>query len=204
MINRLINKYVDMKSAAQKIPESLIYEMVQGKPIYYKGYKDYLKGEKQLEQLMGSSKFQAFLVTELIFLIRTFLGNDYFIFSNEIGLQFSKNSWRAADIAIIKKSESEKIDDKYLSTPPEYVIEIDTKADLKEIENPLGYYQEKTEDLIKFGVKKVIWIFTDTQKIMIAEKGNKKWEIMDWDQDVEFVKGLIINIKQILIENNLE
>ena len=204
MINRLINKYVDMKSAAKKIPESLIYEMVQGKPIYYKGYKDYLKGEKQLEQLMGSSKFQAFLVTELIFLIRTFLGNDYFIFSNEIGLQFSKNSWRAADIAIIKKSESEKIDDKYLSTPPEYVIEIDTKADLKEIENPLGYYQEKTEDLIKFGVKKVIWIFTDTQKIMIAEKGNKKWEIMDWDQDVEFVKGLIINIKQILIENNLE
>ncbi len=193
-----------MKSSAQKIPESLIYEMVQGKPIYYKGYKDYLKGEKQLEQLMGSSKFQAFLVTELIFLIRTFLGNDYFIFSNEIGLQFSKNSWRAADIAIIKKSESEKIDDKYLSTPPEYVIEIDTKADLKEIENPLGYYQEKTEDLIKFGVKKVIWIFTDTQKIMIAEKGNKKWEIMDWDQDVEFVKGLIINIKQILIENNLE
>lgn len=193
-----------MKSAVQKIPESLIYEMVQGKPIYYKGYKDYLKGEKQLEQLMGSSKLQAFLVTELIFLIKTFLGKDYFIFSNEIGLQFSKNSWRVADIAIIKKSESEAIDDKYLSTPPEYVIEIDTKADLKEIENPLGYYQEKTEDLIKFGVKKVIWIFTDTQKILIAEKGRKKWEIMDWDQDVEFMEGLSINIQKILIENNLE
>lgn len=194
----------DMKSAVQKIPESLIYEMVQGKPIYYKGYKDYLKGEKQLEQLIGTSKFQAFLVTELIFLIKTFLGKDYFIFSNEIGLQFSKNSWRAADIAIIKKSESEAIDDKYLSTPPEYVIEIDTKADLKEIENPLGYYQEKTEDLIKFGVKKVIWIFTDTQKILIAERGRKKWEIMDWDQDVEFMEGLNINIQKIIIENNLE
>lgn len=193
-----------MKSAVQKIPESLIYEMVRGKPIYYKGYKDYLKCEKQLEQLMGSIKFQAFLVTELIFLIKTFLGKDYFIFSNEIGLQFSKNSWRAADIAIIKKSESEAIDDKYLSTPPEYVIEIDTKADLKEIENPLGYYQEKTEDLIQFGVKKVVWIFTDTQKIMIAERGNKKWEIMDWDQDVEFMEGLSINIQKILIENNLE
>ena len=193
-----------MESAVQEIPKSLIYEMVQGKPIYYKGYKDYLKGKKQLEQLMGSSKFQSFLVTELIFLIRTFLGKDYFIFSNEIGLQFSKNSWRAADIAVIRKSESEEINDKYLSTPPEYVIEIDTKADLKEIENPLGYYQEKTEDLIKFGVKKVIWIFTDTKKIMVAEKDSKKWEIIDWDQDVEFIEGLNINIQQILIDNNLE
>ena len=192
-----------MSSAVQEIPKSLIYEMVQGKPIYYKGYKDYLKGEKQLEQLMGSSKFQAFLVTELIFLIKTFLGKEYFIFSNEIGLQFSKNSWRAADIAVIKKSEDVEINDKYLSTPPDYVIEIDTKADLKEIENPLGYYQEKTEDLIKFGVKKVIWIFTDTKKIMVAEKGNKKWEIIDWDQDVEFVEGLNINIQQILNDNNL-
>ena len=192
-----------MNSAVQEIPKSLIYEMVQGKPIYYKGYKDYLKGEKQLEQLIGSGKFQAFLVTELIFLIKTFLGKEYFIFSNEIGLQFSKNSWRAADIAVIKKSEDVEINDKYLSTPPDYVIEIDTKADLKEIENPLGYYQEKTEDLIKFGVKKVIWIFTDTKKIMVAEKGNKKWEIIDWDQDVEFVEGLNINIQQILTDNNL-
>ncbi len=32
-----------MNNALQNIPESLIYEMVAGKPIYYKGYKEYLK-----------------------------------------------------------------------------------------------------------------------------------------------------------------
>jgi hypothetical protein len=192
-----------MEVAIEKIPKSLIYEMVQGRPIYYKGYKDYLKGHIKVEQLMGSSKFQSFLITELIFLIKSFLGKDYFIFSNEIGLQFSKNSWRAADIAIIRKNETGEINDKYLSTPPEYVIEIDTKADLKEIENPLGYYQEKTEDLINFGVKKVLWIFTDTKKVMVAEKGSKKWEILDWDQEIEFVEGLSINIQQILLDNKL-
>ena len=192
-----------MKSATQQIPDHLIYEMVNGTPIYYKGYKDYLKGNKQFEELVGSSKFQSFLITELIFLIRSYLGKDYFIFSNEIGLQFSKNAWRAADIAVIKKSESEKIDNKYLSTPPEYVIEIDTKADLSDISNPLGYYQEKTQELLAFGVKKIVWVFTDTQKVMIANRNSKKWEILDWDQDIEMIDGLLINIATIISESNL-
>ena len=38
---------------------------------------------------------------------------------------------------------------------------------------------------------------------MIAEKGNKKWEILDWDLDIEFVSGLKINIQQLLEENQL-
>lgn len=193
-----------MSIAVQNIPESLIYEMIDGKPIYYKGYRDYLSGIKQLEELMGSSKFQSFLATELVFLIRSLLGNDYFIFSNEVGLQFSKKSWRAADIAVVKKGSIKKLDNKYLSIPPEYVIEIDTKADLSEVNNPLGYYQEKTDELIKFGVKKIIWIFTETEKIMVAEKGSKKWEIFDWDQEIEFFEGLQINIDQILVENDLK
>lgn len=192
-----------MENAIQKISEHLIYEMVEGRPIYYKGYKEYLKGNKQLEQLIGSSKIQSFLATELVFLIRSFIGKAYFVFSNEVGLQFSKNAWRAADIAVIKKNDIGKMDSKYLNVPPEYVIEIDTKADLSEISNPLGYYQEKTQELLKFGVKKVVWIFTDTEKVMIAETGNKRWEIIDWDQEIEFIEGLNINIHQLLIDNNL-
>jgi len=192
-----------IESAIQNIPEHLVYEMVDGKPIYYKGYKEYLTGNKQLEQLMGSSKLQSFLATELIFLIRSFLGIKYFVFSNEIGLQFAKKSWRAADIAVIKKENVGEMDNKYLSTPPEYIIEIDTKADFSEISNPLGYYQEKTQELLNFGVKKIIWIFTDTQKVMIAEKDSKKWEILDWDQEIEFIDNLKINISKILIDNKL-
>jgi hypothetical protein len=36
------------------IPEALVYERVNGQPIYYYGYQDYLKGEKALEDIMGS------------------------------------------------------------------------------------------------------------------------------------------------------
>jgi len=192
-----------MQGAQSAIPKELIYEMVNGHPIYYKGFRDYLAGTKTLGQIMGSSKFQSFLAAELVFLIRTLLGNRFFVFSNEIGLQFSKKSWRAADIAVIQKSKLIKLDHKYLDLPPDFVIEIDTKADLKEIQNPLGYYQEKTQELLNFGVKKIVWIFTDTQKIMIAEANQKSWQILDWDQEVALFEGLSVHIQALIDESGL-
>lgn len=149
---------------------------------------------------MGSSKFQSFLAAELVFVLKMFFGKAYVVFSNELGIQFAHKAWRAADIAVIKKSMVTSLDQKYLDIPPEYVIEIDTKADLSEIDNPLGYYQEKTKELIDFGVKTIMWIFSDTQKIMIARRGEKRWEIVDWDVDVELASGLVINIQQIITD----
>lgn len=186
-----------MSIAVQKIPEALIYEMVDGAPIYYKGYKDYLHGSKQLEELMGSSKLQALIVAELIFLLRSFLGDDYLLFTNEVGLQFSKKSWRAADIAVIKAEKVDRLDDKYLAVAPELVIEIDTKAELKDIKHPLSYYQQNTEDLLQFGVEKVIWIFTDTEKIMVAERG-KPWVIGNWGEEVEIIDGLRLKLGEVV------
>ena len=48
-----------ISTSIQTIPETLIYEMVEGKPIYYKGYRDILKGKKTTM----SSYFQGFFVT---------------------------------------------------------------------------------------------------------------------------------------------
>lgn len=186
-----------MSTAVQNIPEVLIYEMVKGKPIYYKGYRDYLNGTKQIEELMGSSKLQSVIIAELIYILRSFLGDDYLVFTNELGLQFSKGSWRAADIAVIKSELVDNLDNKYLEVPPELVIEIDTKAELQEVNNPLGYYQEKTDELLEFGVGKVLWIFTDTGKIMMAE-GGKNWLISNWNENIELVKGLEINLAGII------
>ena len=47
----------------RKIPEYLIYEMDEGKPIYYRGYKEYLQGQRALEEIMSSSYIQSFLVS---------------------------------------------------------------------------------------------------------------------------------------------
>lgn len=188
-----------MEIAVQNIPKNLIYEMVDGQPIYYKNYQDYLNGTKQIDELMGSSLLQSLIISRFVFLLQTKLGVEYEILTNEIGIQFEKKSWRAADIAIVKASEIEKIDatNKYLGFPPDVVIEIDTKAELKEIKNPLGYYHQKTDELLKFGVNKVIWIFTETEKIMVAQK-DENWETGTWDNEINVIDDCNIIISDLL------
>jgi Uma2 family endonuclease len=189
-----------MKAMTQPVPESLIYEMVNGVPIYYKGYKEYLKGNKQIDELMGSSYLQGALATQLIILLSGLLDlTKYRLISNEIGLKFNKKSWRAADLVIydINTLREIPLTNKYLEVAPEIVIEIDTKAELDEVKNPLGYYQEKTDQLLAFGVKKVIWIFTETEKVMIAKKG-EDWQITNWKNDIEIMENAKVNVLNII------
>jgi len=169
---------------------------VRENPIYYKAYKSYLAGESQLAEIVGSSKLQAYLIAELIYWLRTYLGKSYYIFTNELGIQFEKNYWRAADMVLVEKMRfsDQTLNQKYLDIPPDIIVEVDTKAELTEIENPLGYYQEKTQDFLDFGVQKVIWLFTDTQKVLVAT-GTEKWEISDWSKDIEVLPEIHLNVK---------
>lgn len=190
------------ESSVQSIPKSLIYEMVDGKPIYYRGYQDYLSGEKQLEELMGSSFIQSMIVTRLVIALGNLLDSKkYEILTNELGLQFKNKSWRAADIAICRKEDLHTValDNKYLSIPPQVVIEIDTKADLSEVPDSFSYYQKKTDQLLDFGVEKVIWIFTDTKKVMVAEP-NQNWQIIPWEKEVQVLDDIVITIQQLVGE----
>ncbi|GAB3692525.1 hypothetical protein GCM10027592_11570 [Spirosoma flavus] len=49
-----------------RLLKSLVYEMWDGKPVYYAGYEDVLKGTKTVEQVMSSSLFQGILVARLV------------------------------------------------------------------------------------------------------------------------------------------
>ncbi len=191
-----------MKNTVQNIPENLIYEMVKGKPIYYRGYKEYLNGKKQLEELMGSSYLQSLIITKLVFLLMSNLNKEYIVLTNEIGLKFKDKGWRAADIAIVEteKLKGVKKTNKYLDVAPKIVIEIDTKAELEEVKDSFGYFHKKTDQLLNFGVEKVIWIFTDSEKIMVSEK-NQAWQILNWSNNVEVMDGLNINLASLI---NLE
>lgn len=190
------------ESTVQSIPKSLIYEMVDGKPIYYRGYQDYLSGEKQLEELMGSSHIQSFIVTRLVIALSRLLNlSKYEILTNELGLKFKDKSWRAADIAIYEKSDLRNLplSDKYLEVAPKIVIEVDTKADLSEIPDSFSYYQKKTDQLLDFGVEKVIWIFTDTKKVMVAEP-NQNWQISPWDREILILDDAVVTLQKLVEE----
>jgi Uma2 family endonuclease len=200
----LLNEKQEVAKSKKIIPKELIYEMRHGKPIYYRDYNKVLNGEKSLEEVMGSSFFQAELIMLIIQVLFKHLDfKKYRIYTNELGFKFAPKSWRNLDIAIFKKEKVQeyikKKYDEYISVPPEIVIEIDTKADLHNFSSPIDYFVEKTEDLLQAGVKKVIWIFTKVEKVWIAEK-NKDWHIKSWKENIEIIEGITLNIHKLLLE----
>jgi hypothetical protein len=182
-----------------RVPEKLIYEMVDGKPIYYRGYRKVLNGELPWEAVVGSGYLQA----RLIWLILSVLAKNmdtskWEVLTNEAGFLYAPKSHRTLDIAIFEK---EKLRDYekgnytgYVKVSPKIVIEIDTKAETSEV---LSYVKKKIEDLLNAGVEKIIWYFTDSKTVMIAEQG-KDWIISDWDREVEIISNLKINLQKLL------
>ncbi len=190
------------KRKVRGVPKELIYEMRYGKSIYYRDYDKVLSGDKTLEEVVGSSKLQAVLVTLILkFLLAHLDTQRYVVLISEVGFQWAPRTWRNLDIAIFDKKEllDEGIDNRYVKTPPEVVIEIDTKADLKKYGDFMNYAREKTQDLLDAGVKRVIWFTTFDRKVMVAEKG-KPWIITDWDYDVEIIEGITLNLGKVLRE----
>jgi len=188
-----------MKSIAQHVPESLIYEIVDGQPIYYKGYKDFLNGEKQPGDIRASTYIQSLVITALVCLLDAQLNKKYQVLTSEVGLQFKEKRRRAADIAIFEKAKLRQVKDKnkYLKIAPRIVIEIDVKAEIEEVKDAFGYFHKKTDELLNNGVEKVIWIFTDSQKVMIVEAAST-WQVLDWSKDIEIMGGLVINIEKLI------
>ena len=186
--NPTIRKPPLTASEKKRLLEHLTYEMDNGKPIYYRGWQEVLSGKKQLEQIMGSSILQSLIVSGIIGFLYNNLPKKLFrIGGNELGLLFEKGSWRAADIAIFEREKLTLIDDHYTSTMPKVVIEVDTKADLEGL-GLNNYCQLKTIQLLAQGVERVIWIFTVSKKVMVADN-NTKWFITDYNDEIEVIAG---------------
>lgn len=186
----------------ESIPDFLVYEVINGKPIAYRDYKKVILGEKSLEEIMGSSLLQSWLVAEILHFIRVRLNTKkYLIVTNEAGLKSKENSYRSGDIAIFSKEmiQEQLFSNGYAKNPPRIVIEVDTKANLEDYENPLDYFYEKTEELLNWGVEKVIWIFTTSRKVMFSEK-NKPWITFSWNQDIEVIDSIVINLESLVNE----
>ncbi len=189
----------EARIARARLLESLVYEMWDGKPVYYAGYKDVLNGTKSVEEAMSSSLLQSRIAMKLaIYLSKQFDQELYEIFGNELGVQFKKGDWRACDLAIfeIEKLEGQDLT-KYAWIPPKIAIEVDTKADFTRFHSDFNYYQEKTTQLLNFGTEKVIWIFTESKKIWIAEP-KKDWILKNWDQSIDVLPGCSFVLEALL------
>lgn len=177
---------------AKEIPTALIYEIMDGKPIYYKGYREVLNNEKTLEEVMGASTLQGFIVAYILkTLYRNLDDSLYNILTNEQGLHLNRKNNLSADIAIYekKKLSAAQADKHYATLPPKIQIEVDINADMEEELSETSYIQQKTDKLLAFGVEKVIWVLSDSKKVIVATP-HDNWQMIDWHKVIEVVDGV--------------
>jgi Uma2 family endonuclease len=186
----------------------LIYETDSaGKPIYYAGFQQVINNTKTPEDIMGASGLQSYLVD----LVMNFFhlhpqAKTYRFLYNEIGVQIKKKQWRACDIAIYRRDRLKdyQFTNHYMNLPPDFVIEIDTKADLSRYKYQHDYFIEKTRELHEFGVKKVIWIFTENHPVIWESDSADTITIRQgWDFDVTVTEGMIFNLAQLITEDKM-
>ena len=183
----------------KKGPDSFIYEYLDGKPFYYKGYKEAIRTNQNAEAVMGSSTLQAFIISYLLQLLyRVCEMESYFILTGEAGIHVDHNNNLAGDILVFDKTilPGSKISSHYADVPAELQIEVDIQAALEDM-TETGYIKRKTDVLLQFGTKKIIWIFTATQQVMIAEK-DKDWLWMDWNKSIRLWKDASFCIGEFL------
>ena len=196
---------LESKPTLEKIPRSLIYEEMDGEPIYYRGYQDVLNQQKTIDDIMGSSSLQAAIIDVLLRYLYTQVDQKaYKFFTNEAGLHLAKGNSVASDIAIYNRAmlKNFKYDDHYFKIPPAVAVEIDTKADLSVMKWET-YLKKKTEKLHAFGVKKIIWILSATQQVIIAQP-EQDWFIRDWYKPLEILPDHTINLGEMLKASGVE
>ena len=193
------------KTATQAIPSALIYEIIDGKPIYFAGYKDVLNGNKTIEEIRTTGKKQSLMLNAIqTHLLRTHADKALTIMTGEIGIHISKNQNFSCDLVVFEDATLATLDinQNYFEVPPKLIVEVDLQADPTSI-NINQYILKKTRKLLQFGVEKVIWVFSDPPLISVATaKGT--WTINEWDTPIELIDGHFVNLADLFRQKNIK
>ena len=202
----VVSEFAVEKPKVVTLPPHLVYEVMDGKAIPYRGFQDVLDNTKTLEDIIGSSGLQAFVVSDILRFLFTHLSEDrYEIATNEAGLHLSKKNNLSTDIGIytVDVLQPEKLTDKYLDIPPLVAIEVDTKADMSQFNHPHDYLYQKTNKLLEFGTERVIWIATASKKVTVATAG-QDWITSDWDKTITILPDTVCNLAELLAKRGIK
>jgi hypothetical protein len=182
------------RAKAKKIPEALIYEMLDGKPLYRKGYKEVIAGKKTLEEIIGASTLQSVIVYYLTVFIGRFIDeNQFFVLVSKPGVYIDHRSNLANDISIYSQDvlPPSSISKKYADVPPRIAIEVDISIDAADT-SETSYIYRKTRKLLDFGVETVFWVLTDANVVIVATA--ERMETIDWMRDITLMDGQQFNV----------
>jgi hypothetical protein len=192
------------RKPAKTLPEELVYETLAGRVFYRKGYREVLNKSKTIEETKGSSGLQSIIVSYLMKTLFKLDDEKYWILSNEIGLHIDHRNNPASDIGIfdVNVLTPDLVDSHYVSVPAKIFIEVDIRADVEDL-GETGYIALKTNELLNFGAEKIIWVLSNVQKVIVAEKGRRTGLWMDWNEDVEVLDGVAFNVGQYLAKKGI-
>lgn len=193
------------KTSKRKVPSYLIKEWVYDIPVYYKGYRDVLKKNKTPEEIMADGTLQAAIKFWLTLLLGNHLDlSKYWVFSGEVGSHIAYRQNASHDLVVIEKRllPPGSVSNRYADVPARVVIEIDTAVEYGNDLPVEQFVQQKTQQTLDFGAEKVIWIFTATQKVMVATR-DADWTISDWNKTIDVLDGVQFNLAEFVAKEGI-
>ena len=199
----LVAEKIKPKKTIQKVPNYLVWEVMDGQPLYRRGYKDVMRKLKTVEEIMGSSSYQSLICQYINKLLNRQLDDEtYDVMPNEIGLHLKNKDNFSHDIVIYPLLSANKITKKHTDYPAKVVIEVDIDID-PAVMKDIDYMSRKTQKLLDSGVEKVIWVLTNIKKVWIATP-SAPWIMVDWTEDVDILEGISFNIQAFLDKRGID
>ncbi len=119
---------------------------------------------------------QYFIIGCVMKALHKSLPDTYFAGSAQLGLRLTQDTNFSPDIAIFREGALQVgfHSTRYSDVPPNVVIEVDIKADESDyFRDEEEYFHKKTERLLQWGVERVIWVFSNSRRILVADV--EKW-----------------------------
>ena len=196
---------ISRKAKSVAVPSYLIYEILDGEPIYFKGYQKVLNGEKTKEDIMATGRLQTLIISSLqehLWANHNREGLKYM--SNEVGIHISTGLNFSCDLVAFDKTVLAATDDDthYYTFPPKFVIEVDTNGDFSDkiFED---YLFKKSQRLLKFGVEQMIWILTASKTVTVGSP-NGTFITHGWERPIEIFKGHPLVLQDLFRENGIK
>lgn len=127
-------------------------------------------------------------------LLRKRLAKKGYVGVGEVGVVIKKKPFRlrAADVVYISKETSYEEPEGMLEIAPDLIIEILSKDDT------VWEMNDKVNDYLTIGVKKVVLVDPFTELITIYQKGRKSSRSYKFDEEFDLIYGIKIKMSELL------
>lgn len=126
-------------------------------------------------------------------LLRKHLGSEGYVAVGEVGIVIKKKPFRlrAADVVYISKKTSPKKPVGMLEVPPDLVVEIISE------DETAGKIDEKVQDYLSIGVKRVVCVNPFTETVTIHCHGRSDIGYYGFDEKFELIDRVFVKLREL-------